>query len=131
MSIYDFLVQNQGMMEQIEFAADGAIEVPPNEFGFSNPSLEMEVVKHQMVFEVDIGQFKVRTKVWIENFAESVERSEVIELIETNYREEASLQVELEESNVEEATSRRDQAKEDFDLIVDTLRGIKTAWKIP
>jgi hypothetical protein len=101
----------------------------------------MEVVKHQMVFEVEIGQFKVRTKVWIENFGEAADflklikdiekRREVIELIESNYREEAEFNLEVEESNVEEATSRRDQAKEDFDLIVDTLRDIKTAWKIP
>jgi len=141
MSIYDFLIQNQKMMEQIEFAPDGAIEVPPNEFGFSNPDLGMEVVKHQMVFEVDIGQFKVRTKVWIENFSEAADylklikdvekRREVIELIEENYRQEAELELEMEETNVEEAVSRRDQAKEDFDLIVDTLRDIKSAWKIP
>ena len=141
MNVYDFLVQNQDIMDKIEFSKDGAIEVPPSEFGFSSPDVQMEVSKHQMVFEVKIGQFRIRTKVWIENLAESAEylklvqnvdkRQEVIELIENNYREEAQLEFEIEKTNVEEAVARRDEAKKDFDLIVDTLRDIKTTWKIP
>jgi len=141
MSIYDFLVQNEDVLSQIEFSADGTIEVPPNEFGFSNSDVEMEVVKHEMIFSVDIGHFRVSTKVWIDNIGEAADylkqikdpdkRKEVIELIEENYRDEAQLQLELEESNVEETTSRRDQARKDLDTVVDTLREIKSAWKIP
>ena len=70
-------------------------------------------------------------KLYLKLIKDVEKRREVIELIEENYRQEAELELEMEETNVEEAVSRRDQAKEDFDLIVDTLRDIKSAWKIP
>lgn len=141
MSLYDFLTNNQSILQEITFGPDGAIEVSPEEFGFDDSTLEMEVIKHQMVFEISVGQFKMRTKVWIDNLSSAAnhvkkitdieKRKEVIELIESHYREDAQLELEVAEANVEESKALLAEAQKDFDLVVDTLREIKTAWKIP
>lgn len=140
-TIFDFVMKNANILEEIYSNEKGEISVEPSEFDFGHDDVVVDVEEADMVFSVSVGDLKLVTRVNIDNmgavskFIKDIKdpnkRESVIEMIEDSYRGEAESSVETARERVADAQVVYDAAKQDFDTVVDALGDLKKNWNIP
>lgn len=141
MNIFDFVTQNQSVLEQLVVGDDGEIEIAPDQYDFAHPDVTVSTDDDDIIFELTVGMFTLRTKVGLDGLQDAIKhikkarttslRREVIEAIETKYRSDAESNRDLAAEEVVEAQSHLASAQKAFDSIVDTLQELKASWNVP
>ncbi len=141
MSIFDFVTNNADLLEKLYANPKGEIDVELAEFNFAHSDMEVEVDGPRLVFSVQVGALKLVTSVDIDNLRDAVQeivkiadvniRITVLETIEDAYRDDAQTAINVAENRLTDAMNRRDEAKKDFDTVVDSINELKGAWNIP
>jgi hypothetical protein len=140
-NLFDFIVKNAAMLEDLILTDDGNVVIPVDDFDFSHDDLEIEVDNKAIVFKVTVGGFDLTCTVDIDNLKDSVDslkkvkspdtRREIFEMIEDTYRAEAEESRDAAQTAKAEAEAEYKKAQEDFDTVVDSLQVLKGAWGIP
>ena len=140
-NLFDFVVKNASMLEDLILTDEGNVVIPVEDFDFSHDDLEMEVDNKEIVFKITVGGFDLTCSVGIDNLKDAVDsmkkvkstdtRREIFELIEETYRTEAEEERDAAETAKAESEANFKKAQEDFDTVVDSLQTLKGAWGIP
>jgi len=142
MTLFEFIVKNQSMLEKLDFDSDESenISIDASEFDFSHPDLDLEIEENLFIFSVKIGNYKVSTMVAEDNLQENL--ANIKKIVDSGIREELVLAIEEDmlsgiQDQYENAEATLSTAQAEFDEVVKmqksvkgSLGEIKTEWGI-
>jgi len=147
MDIFDFIVNHQDEIEELEKADEGEILVDADGFDFSHSDIQFEVGKEDddtgetIRFFVEAGKYRVVCEMAYDELLSNIDtltqisdpdlRQKVVEAIENEIEPAASEELDLAKDEVTNAKDLLKEAEEKYNGVKDTLAKLKGEWGVP
>lgn len=139
MNLFEFVIKNLSILESI-YTDSGEISIPPDQFDYSHPGLLCEESTIQLIFFVDVGGFRLVTKITPKEMANNMKyvraisdpdvREYVVQAMEGEIMESVMAEAENNEVALSEAQSAKKESDEKLDSLRAALGAIKNHWNI-